>query len=284
MTQPTGDRSTEEHFPDAGQVEFDAESAPDEAHVDGGPRETAAPPVGPEGPFDEPVADPAAGEGSELESRIAELTSDLQRLQAEYLNYKRRVDRDREVVVANAKLTVLNSLLPVLDDVDRAREHEELSGGFKAVAEALERVVAGAGLEKFGAKGDEFDPRLHEALKAADQLAAFGLSATVADARFAKPLDHDLIRRLAQNHEVLVTVEEGSVGGFGSHVLQYLANAGLLDGGLKVRPMVLPDVFIDHDKPEKMYATAGLDAQGIVATVLATLGREVSADMLAERA
>jgi len=126
--------------------------------------------------------------------------------------------------------------------------------------------------------------RLHEALKAADQLATFGLSATVADARFAKPLDHDLIRRLAQNHEVLVTIEEGSVGGFGSHVLQYLASAGLLDRGLKVRPMVLPDVFIDHDKPEKMYEKAGLDAQGIVATVLATLGREVSADMLAERA
>jgi 1-deoxy-D-xylulose-5-phosphate synthase len=126
--------------------------------------------------------------------------------------------------------------------------------------------------------------RLHEALKAADQLAAFGLSATVADARFAKPLDHDLIRRLAQNHEVLITVEEGSVGGFGSHVLQYLATAGLLDRGLKVRPMVLPDAFIDHDKPEKMYERAGLDAQGIVATVLATLGREVSADMLAERA
>ncbi|MET0653718.1 MAG: 1-deoxy-D-xylulose-5-phosphate synthase [Hyphomicrobiaceae bacterium] len=126
--------------------------------------------------------------------------------------------------------------------------------------------------------------RLHEALKAADQLATFGLSATVADARFAKPLDHDLIRRLAQNHEVLITIEEGSVGGFGSHVLQYLATAGLLDRGLKVRPMVLPDVFIDHDKPEKMYETAGLDAQGIVATVLATLGRDANPDMLAERA
>ncbi len=126
--------------------------------------------------------------------------------------------------------------------------------------------------------------RLHEALKAADQLATFGLSATVADARFAKPLDHDLIRRLARNHEVLITIEEGSVGGFGSHVLQYLATAGLLDRGLKVRPMVLPDVFIDHDKPEKMYETAGLDAQGIVATVLATLGRDASPDMLAERA
>jgi 1-deoxy-D-xylulose-5-phosphate synthase len=126
--------------------------------------------------------------------------------------------------------------------------------------------------------------RLQEAMKAADQLATFGLSTTVADARFAKPLDQDLVRRLAQNHEVLVTVEEGSVGGFGSHVLQYLASTGLLDRGLKVRPMVLPDVFIDHDKPEKMYETAGLHAQGIVATVLATLGREVGGAALAERA
>jgi len=126
--------------------------------------------------------------------------------------------------------------------------------------------------------------RLHEALRAADQLATFGLSATVADARFAKPLDHDLIRRLAQNHEVLITIEEGAIGGFASQVLQYLATAGLLDRGLKVRPMVLPDVFIDQDKPEKMYEKAKLDAQGIVATVLATLGRDVRAETLAERA
>ena len=118
--------------------------------------------------------------------------------------------------------------------------------------------------------------RLGECLKAADQLAALGLSATVADARFAKPLDTDLIRRLAQNHEVLITVEEGSVGGFGSFVLQYLAGEGLLDRGLKVRQMVLPDVFIDHDKPEKMYELAGLNAPDIVATVLSTLGREAA--------
>ena len=115
--------------------------------------------------------------------------------------------------------------------------------------------------------------RLQEALRAADQLAAMGLSATVADARFAKPLDIDLIHRLARNHEVLVTVEEGAVGGFGSFVMHELASTGLLDRGLKVRPMVLPDVFIDHDKPEKMYAQAGLDAAGIVATVLKALGK-----------
>jgi 1-deoxy-D-xylulose-5-phosphate synthase len=126
--------------------------------------------------------------------------------------------------------------------------------------------------------------RLGECLRAADQLAALGLSATVADARFAKPLDTDLIRRLVRNHEVLITVEEGAVGGFGSFVLQYLAGEGLLDRGLKVRQMVLPDVFIDHDKPEKMYELAGLNAPGIVATVLSTLGREGGELGLAERA
>jgi 1-deoxy-D-xylulose-5-phosphate synthase len=116
--------------------------------------------------------------------------------------------------------------------------------------------------------------RAQECLKAAEQLAGFGLSATVADARFAKPLDEDLIRRLARNHEVLVTVEEGSVGGFGSHVLRFLAESGALDKGLKVRTMVLPDSFIDHGKPEQMYEAAGLSAPGIVATVLSALGRE----------
>jgi 1-deoxy-D-xylulose-5-phosphate synthase len=115
--------------------------------------------------------------------------------------------------------------------------------------------------------------RLAEALKAADQLAAMGLSTTVADARFMKPLDTDLIGRLAREHEVLVTVEEGSVGGFGSHVLHHLAVNNLLDRGLKVRPMVLPDRFIEQDNPVKMYADAGLDSAGIVSNVLAALGR-----------
>ncbi|MET0640669.1 MAG: 1-deoxy-D-xylulose-5-phosphate synthase [Hyphomicrobium sp.] len=109
--------------------------------------------------------------------------------------------------------------------------------------------------------------RLQEALKAADQLAALGLSATVADARFMKPLDTGLIRQLAENHDVLVTIEEGSVGGFGSHVLHYLAENGLLDRGLKVRSKVMPDVFVDQDKPEVMNQRAGLSAQGIVETV-----------------
>jgi len=114
--------------------------------------------------------------------------------------------------------------------------------------------------------------RLGDALKAADTLAGMGLSATVADARFAKPLDRDLIRRLAQRHELLITIEEGSIGGFGSFVMQFLAEEGLLDGGLRMRAMVLPDTFIDHDKPEKMYAQAGLDAKGIVSKVQEVLG------------
>ena len=118
-----------------------------------------------------------------------------------------------------------------------------------------------------------FGARLPECLDAADQLAGFGLSTTVADARFAKPLDEELIRRLAGNHEVLITIEEGSVGGFGSHVLQFMAGDGLLEKGLKVRSMVLPDVFIDQDKPAAMYEQAGLDADGIVKTVFAALGR-----------
>jgi 1-deoxy-D-xylulose-5-phosphate synthase len=116
--------------------------------------------------------------------------------------------------------------------------------------------------------------RLAEALKAADQLGALGFSATVADARFAKPLDEELVTRLAREHEVFITVEEGSVGGFGSHVLDFLARSGALDKGLKVRPMALPDTFIDQDKPEKMYDTARLNAAQIVETALMALGNE----------
>jgi 1-deoxy-D-xylulose-5-phosphate synthase len=120
--------------------------------------------------------------------------------------------------------------------------------------------------------------RLAEASKAAETLASLGLSTTVADARFAKPIDRELVRQLARNHEVLITIEEGSIGGFGAFVLHALAEDGLLDGGLKVRSMVLPDVFIDHDKPEKMYAQAGLDANAIVAKVKAALGMDEAAE------
>jgi 1-deoxy-D-xylulose-5-phosphate synthase len=116
--------------------------------------------------------------------------------------------------------------------------------------------------------------RLRDALLAADRLSAYGLSATVADARFAKPLDRDLVRRLAREHEVLLTVEEGSVGGFGGHVMQFLAWEGCLDKGLKIRPMVLPDRFQNQDTQERMYAEAGLDANSIAAAALAALGRD----------
>jgi 1-deoxy-D-xylulose-5-phosphate synthase len=120
-----------------------------------------------------------------------------------------------------------------------------------------------------------FGTRLAECLKAAEELAQLGLSTTVADARFAKPLDTALVLRLAREHEVLVTVEEGSIGGFGSYVMQTLADGGVLDrGGLKVRMMVLPDTFIDQDSPNAMYAKAGLDTKGIVAKVFEALGRE----------
>jgi 1-deoxy-D-xylulose-5-phosphate synthase len=116
-----------------------------------------------------------------------------------------------------------------------------------------------------------FGTRLTEALKAAEDLGARGLSTTVADARFAKPLDVELIHRLARSHEVLITLEEGSAGGFGAAVLTRLASDGLLDHGLRVRTLTLPDVYQDHDKPERMYAQAGLNAKGIVEAALAAL-------------
>jgi len=120
--------------------------------------------------------------------------------------------------------------------------------------------------------------RLGDCLKAAKELNSLGLSATVADARFAKPLDLDLIARLAREHEVLVTIEEGAIGGFGSYVLQELAEQGLLDQGLRVRCMVLPDRFIDQDTPAALYATANLDARAIVAKVFEALGKDVGAE------
>src|SRR5262245_28344264 len=119
-----------------------------------------------------------------------------------------------------------------------------------------------------------FGTRLGECEKAADELAALGLSATIADARFMKPLDEELVLKLAREHEILITIEEGAVGGFGSHVMQYLTDHGMLDGGLRMRSMILPDVFLDHDSPNAMYARAGLDAKGIVAKVFETLGKD----------
>jgi 1-deoxy-D-xylulose-5-phosphate synthase len=126
--------------------------------------------------------------------------------------------------------------------------------------------------------------RLEEALKAAEMLEGKGLSTTVADLRFAKPLDEDLIRRLLTGHEVCVTVEEAAIGGFGAHVLTMASDQGLIDAGLKLRTMRLPDVFQDQDKPEKQYAEAGLDADGIVATVLKALRHNSTAVVEGARA
>jgi len=127
-----------------------------------------------------------------------------------------------------------------------------------------------------------FGTRLQEALGAADELDAKGFSTTVADARFAKPLDMDLIKQLAGNHEMLITLEEGATGGFGAQVLHALAKLGLLDRGLKIRTLTLPDEFTEQAKPEVMYAKAGLDRKGIVATALQGIG--VSADEAIRRA
>jgi 1-deoxy-D-xylulose-5-phosphate synthase len=123
-----------------------------------------------------------------------------------------------------------------------------------------------------------YGTRLAEAMKAADALAARGFSTTVADARFAKPLDTDLVRNLARNHAVMLTIEEGSVGGFGSFVMHDLAHAGLLDGAVKFRPLTLPDVYLDHDKPEKQYDQAGLTARHMVAAALGALGVDDTAE------
>jgi 1-deoxy-D-xylulose-5-phosphate synthase len=122
--------------------------------------------------------------------------------------------------------------------------------------------------------------RLEESLKAADALAAQGFSTTVADARFAKPLDEDLILRLAREHEVLITVEEGAVGGFGAFVLHMLADKGALDRGLRIRTLTLPDVFQDQEAPFDMYETAGLNARHIAAKALEAMGKD---DAAAER-
>jgi molecular chaperone GrpE len=135
------------------------------------PQDTAAPAPGADAPGSEadaaaPAPEPGdpAGDLAVAQAAVAALTNDVQRLQAEYVNYKRRVDRDRELVKENATYSVLSSLMPVLDDLDRAREHGELEGGIKAIADSLEKIVASNGLVKFGQPGEEFDPRIHEAL------------------------------------------------------------------------------------------------------------------------
>ncbi len=174
MTAPDEQPGTNENAPSGGEPQENAAplpgDQPDAPHTEDGPRPGGEPEMHPDedGTFGEEQEDPADQAASDeltlTRTALAERTLDLQRLQAEYLNYKRRVERDRELVQQNAVFTVLTGLLPVLDDIDRAREHGELEGGFKAVADSLERTVSALGLTKFGAKGDEFDPNVHEAL------------------------------------------------------------------------------------------------------------------------
>jgi 1-deoxy-D-xylulose-5-phosphate synthase len=120
-----------------------------------------------------------------------------------------------------------------------------------------------------------FGTRLDECKKAAEKLFNRGIDCTIVDARFAKPLDEKLIMEIATNHEVLITIEEGSIGGFGSHVMQLLSDRGVFDRGLKFRSMILPDIFIDQDSPEKMYEVAGLDSASIANKVEETLNSNV---------
>ena len=120
-----------------------------------------------------------------------------------------------------------------------------------------------------------FGTRLEECKKSSKELLKKGIDCTIIDARFAKPLDEKLIMEVASNHEVLITIEEGSIGGFGSHVMQFLSDRGVFDRGLKFRSMILPDIFIDQDTPEKMYETAGLDSSSIAHKVEETLNSNI---------
>ena len=120
-----------------------------------------------------------------------------------------------------------------------------------------------------------FGTRLQQCKKASDVLLKKGIDCTIIDARFAKPLDEKLIMEVASNHEVLITIEEGSIGGFGSHIMQFLSDRGVFDRGLKFRSMILPDIFIDQDTPEKMYETAGLDSSSIANKVEETLNSNI---------
>jgi 1-deoxy-D-xylulose-5-phosphate synthase len=175
-----------------------------------------------------------------------------------------------------AELVHMVATAAAIDDRPSALRYPRGEGvGIPLPAEGVPLKIGKGRIVREGSKVAllSFGARLAECLKAADELATLGLSATVADARFAKPLDLDLILRLAREHEVLITIEEASIGGFGSFVLHELAEAGVLDRGLKMRSMVLPDVFQDQDSPAAMYVQAGLDAKGIVAKVFEALGK-----------
>jgi 1-deoxy-D-xylulose-5-phosphate synthase len=181
-----------------------------------------------------------------------------------------------------AELVHMVATTTVIDDRPSALRYPR-GEGWGNIERPLEGVPLEIGKGRIWKEGSSiailsYGTRLHEALLAAEKLSGYGLSATVADARFAKPLDTAMIRRLAREHEVLITIEEGAVGGFASHVMQFLAWEGLMDRGLKVRPMVLPDRFQDQDTPDRMYEAAGLDAKAIVAAALGALGREREAE------
>jgi 1-deoxy-D-xylulose-5-phosphate synthase len=174
-----------------------------------------------------------------------------------------------------AELAAMVATAVAIDDRPSAFRYPRGDGTGAAIPDFAEPLEIGRG--RIVREGTalallSFGTRLGECLEAADLLAARGLSATVADARFAKPLDVDLILRLAREHEALIMIEEGATGGFGAFVLQLLAEKGALDRGLRVRSMVLPDIFQDQDKPELMYAAAGLNADGIVGVALDVLG------------
>jgi 1-deoxy-D-xylulose-5-phosphate synthase len=176
-----------------------------------------------------------------------------------------------------AELARMVATAAAIDDGPSAFRFPRGEGTGVAIPELAEPLEIGRG--RIVREGNavailSFGARLQEALKAADHLAARGFSATVADARFAKPLDVDLILRLAREHEALITIEEGAMGGFGAFVLHLLAERGVLDRGLKVRALTLPDRFQDQDKPEAMYAAAGLDADGIAFATLSVLGAD----------
>ena len=175
-----------------------------------------------------------------------------------------------------AELTHMVATAVAIDDRPSAIRYPRGEG--TGVARPAEGVPLEIGKGRIIKEGSgiailSFGTRLPQVLLAAEKMAAYGLTPTIADARFAKPLDTDMIRRLAREHEVLITIEEGAAGGFGSHVMQFLAWDGAMDRGLKIRPMTLPDIFQDQDTPERMYQQAGLDADGIVRTALSALGR-----------
>jgi 1-deoxy-D-xylulose-5-phosphate synthase len=182
-----------------------------------------------------------------------------------------------------AELVNMVATAAAIDDRPSALRYPRGEGLGVAMPEAGKPLEIGKGrILREGTKVAlfSFGARLGECLKAADELATYGLSTTVADARFAKPLDVDMLLRLAREHEVLLTIEEGSIGGFGAYVLQTLAEHGVLDRGLKVRSMVLPDVFIDQDSPNAMYAKAGLDGKGIVTKAFEALGQNMRGEVV----